>query len=463
MFRSEDIEKIKLNINFLKDKAVEEYKTLYEPTLTEISEVYNIIKKYIIKKKRVVYGGFAQNLLLKVKNPDIAFYRQIGEACYNWPDLADIDFYSTEPLKDLHELTEELYDNKFKYVEGKEAVHEGTYKIFINFINYCEITYIPTNVFDNLPIMNVDNILCVHPHFMMVDAYRILTDITSNFRWEKVISRFNKLIQNYPINESLVDSNINIKLLWNTVDFDVLKFIRNNIIKKSKLIVVGFYAYDYFTKKQNENDMIKKYPYYELISSELQHDTLKIYNLLVKQYEKKNIKVKEYNKFFQFLDKKVEFYYNNNLILILHGNNEKCIVYNYSNKKKTYFGTFNLVFMYLLFSYYYYYINKDKKYVEFYDVLISKLFYNKIKYLNKRGINVLDKSPFQDFTYKCIGFPVDQLRQSFLEGYKKKNLGKKIKYNYTPTGKNKPPPNIVYANTSGNQIFSEKNLILKNI
>ena len=129
----------------------------------------------------------------------------------------------------------------------------------------------------------------------------------------------------------------------------------------------------------------------------------------------------------------------------------------------THFGTFSLVFMYLLFSYYYYYVNRNKDYVELYEVLISKFFYNRNKYLTERDITVLDKSPFQDFSFKCIGFPIDQLRQSFLSGFKKKSLGKKIKYNYTPSGKIKQPEELEYENFSGNQIFLEKKLILKNI
>ena len=464
MFRYDDIEKIKSNINSIKDRAAEEYRTLYEPTLKEISDIYKVIKDYIIKKKRVVYGGYAQNLLLKIKSPELVFYREINGACYNWPDIADIEYYTDEPLKDVVYLTEELYSKGFKYVESKEAAHEGTYKIFVNFENYCDITYIPTNVYDNLPIMNIENMICVHPHFMMVDAYKILTDpMTSYWRIDRAINRFNKLIENYPIDESLTENKLKFPWNNNNIDTNAIKFIREKIIKKSNLIVVGFYAYDYYTKKQNTHDMLKSYPYYDIISTTLSEDAHKIYNTLCRHYDKKNIKVKEYNQFYIFLDKKIEYYYKDNLILVLHGNNNRCIVHNFSLKKLTYFGTFNLVLLYLLFNYYYYYVNRDKKHVDFYEVLISKLFYNRNKYLTRHKITVIDKSPFQDFTLKCMGFPVDQRRQSFLEGFKKKSLGRKIRFQYTPTGKIKEPPTITFTQLSGNQIFLEKNLILKNI
>jgi len=463
MFRLDDMEKINYNMKSIIDKAAEEYKSTYEPTLNEISDIYKIIKEYIIKKKRVIYGGYAQNLLLKVINPELTFYIEKGDAVYNWPDIADIEIYSNEPFLDVVNLTEELYSKGYKYIEGKEGIHEGTYKIYVNYENYCDISYIPTQLYNNLPIININNMLCVHPHFMMVDAYRIITDpMTSYWRLNKSLQRFNSLIQNYPINTELIDNAI--KPIWKkNIDLTILKFIRNNIIKKSKLIVIGFYAYNYYIKKQNINDIIKIYPYYELISSDISEDAKKIYNILSKKYDKKNITIKEYYPFFTFYDNRIEYYINNNLILILYGNNKRCIVYNNSKKKKTYFGTSSLVFMYLLFNYYYYYINKNKIYVDYYNILISKFFYNKNKYLTDRKLTVLDNSPFKDFIYKCIGFPIEPKRQSFMEKHLKKKLGKRIQINYTPTGKIKEHKEMQYNNISGNQIFLEKNLILKNI
>jgi hypothetical protein len=311
----------------------------------------------------------------------------------------------------------------------------------------------------------VDTIKCVHPHFMMVDAYRIFTDpMTSYWRLDKTISRFQKLIINYPINTELGrTTTINLKKWWNPhiINIDILNFIRNKIITNSKLIIVGFYAYDYYIKKQNSNDMMINYPYYEVISSDYAKDAIHIYKLLKNNY--KNITTKEFYAFISFIDKRIEYYYNNNLVLILYGNNDRCTVYNYSKSNLLYIGTFSLVFMYILFNYYYYYIKNNKKLIELYNLLISKLYFNRNEFLNNNNLTVMDNSPFQDFTLQCQGFPVDQMRQSFLNGLKKKSLGKKIKYTYTPSGKIKEMPKLLYDINSGNQIFSKNNLTLKNI
>ena len=463
MFRPDDMEKITDNMKFIMDKAAEIYKTTNEPTFTESSNIYKIIKEYIIKNKRIVYGGYAQNLLLKIKNPELTFYIEKDEAAYNWPDVADIEMYSDKPFLDVVNITEELLSKGYKYAEGREGAHEGTYKIFINNINYSDISYVPTHIYNNLPIININNMLCVDPHYMMVDAYRTITDpMTSYFRLHK-IPRYNALLKIYPINKELIDNNIN--LIWDKkkIDISILKFIKNNIIKKFKLIVIGLYAYNYYVKKQNINDVVKLYPYYELITSNLSEDAHLIYNILSKKYNKENITIKEYYPFMEWYDNKIEYYINNNLILILYGNNKKCIVYKHSKKKKTYFGTFSLVFMYLLISYYYYYINKNKKYEDFYNILISKFFYNRNQYLTDRNLTVLDKSPYKDFTFKCIGDTMETRRRAYLDKKLRKSLGQKMQINYVPTGKKIEHKERIYDNISGNQIFLNKNLILKNI
>lgn len=457
MYRIEDIEKINKNIDKIKDQAAKEYKTLYEPTLNEISKVYVVIKNYIKRKRRVAYGGFAQNLLVMNKNPEDSFYKIIDGVFYNWPDLADIEFYSPSPLDDIIELTEELFSQGYKNVEGKEGVHPDTYKIFVNFLNYCDISYIPTNVINNLPIIEVDGIKCAHPHFMMVDTYRILTDpMTSYWRVDKSISRFQKLIKHYPIDQT----HANIKIEFKSNDQTIMKLIRKKIVQKTKLIVVGFAAYNYYAKKESKTNYLNNIPFYELISTNFVKDAKQIFKFLNKKFPRK-VTIKEYYPFFNFLDKKIEYYIDNQLVLRLFGNNERCIVYNYSSKKKTHFGTFNLVMMYMYFNYFYYFVNRDKYNTELYSGLIAKFFNLRNKYLDLHNLTVLDNTSFQDFTFKCYGIPTDPIRSSLLDGLEKKRQGKRMKFRYDPSGKTSKIPEFSFPNVSGNQILNEKYFILK--
>jgi hypothetical protein len=461
MYRIADIDKIDKNLDKIKDEAAKEYKTLYEPTLNEISEVYGSIKNYIKKKGRVTYGGFAQNLLIMKKNPDDSFYKVIDNAFYNWPDLADMEFYSPTPLADIIELTEELYSLGYKHVEGKEGMHPETYKIFVNFLNYCDISYMPANIYNNMPIIEIAGIKCAHPHFMMVDAYRILTDpMTSYWRLDKSIKRFQKLIIHYPIDQENANKKIEFKSNNQSQTQLIMKLIRKKIVQKTKLIVVGFAAFDYYVKKDSESNMLNNFTYYELISTDFEKDARRIYKFLNKKFPNK-VTTKEYYPFTSFLDKKIEYFVNNELVLRLFGNNQRCIVYNYSENKQTHFGTFNLVLMYFLFDYFYFYVNRDKSNTEIYSGLIAKFINARNKYLDLNNLTVMDKSPFQDFTFKCYGIPTDPMRNALLEGLEKKKQGKQMKFRYGPSGKPGKVPEYIFSNNSGNQILNEKYFIIK--
>lgn len=450
MYRKKDFDLINLNIDKIKSEAIEKYKTLYEPTYKEMTLVYNLIKNYIIKTNKIVYGGIAQNLFIKQKNPKDVFYKEINGVFYNWPNLADIEFYSFNPIQDAVNITELLLKSGFKNIEAKEGVHPDTYKLFINFINYCDISYLPIYIYNNLPTQIINNMRCTNIYFMLADSYRVLTDpLTSYWRLDKTINRSQLLLTYYPFKKII--KNIDSFNIFKSNNNIILKFIRKKIIHSLKLIVVGYYAYNYYSKKVSKNLLLHNIPYYEAISEDLNKTGKYIYKILIKKYGN-NISTKEYFPFFLFIDKKIEYYYKQNLIFILYGNNNRCTVYNFSKKKNTYFGTFNLVLMYMLFNYIYYTINKYKN-ADLFLLLINKLIEIRNIYLNKHNISVLDKSPFYDFTINCIGTTIDPIRLSLIE--------KKKKFKYTPSGK---PIEINYKfnNISGNQILNKKYLILKN-
>jgi hypothetical protein len=456
MYRIEDLDKINSQLAKIQDQAANEYKSVYEPTLDEMGKVYSAIKDYIKRKNKIAYGGFALNLLLTSKNPKESFYKEIDGAYYNWPDIADIEFYSPDPIQDMIDLTEELHAKGFKYVEGAEAVHPETYKIFINFINYCDISYMPSNIYNNLPTININGMRCTHPHFMMVDAYRILTDpMTSYWRLDKPLKRFPRILKYYPLEKTDVNPS---KLLQSTVSInnDVAKFIKSKILRKSKMVVVGFYAYDYYVKKESSTNVLINYPFIEAITSNIDKYAKRIYNHMIKKFGNR-ITIKEFSPFGTFMDKRVEYYYDNNLCFVLYGNNGRCTVYQYSDKKKTHFGTFNLVLMYFLFRYFYAIINRNSQHISIYKSILYNFVNIRNSYLEKNNITVIDTSPLADFTFKCYGFPVDSLREARIEGAEKKMK----KFRYHPSGKASKAPNYVFSNSSGNQISNEKYLIIK--
>ena len=327
MYRENDIISINNNIKNIIDNSALLYKINNEPNFNEISKIFDVILKFIIKKKKIVYGGYAQNILIKNKNPKDTFYKEYNNIYMQCTDIADLELYSSTPLEDVVELCDELYKNNFKYIESKEGIHPETYKIFVNFIAYCDISYISENIYNNIPTITINNIRCAHPNFMIIDSFRVFNDpMTSYWRLEKSFIRYNKMIKYYPL--ELINNKITLENFKYDIDNNILNFIKKKIIHKSKLIVIGFYAYNYYAKKSDKTFIFNNFPYYELISDDLKKDGIKILKLLKKINN--NIQIKQYYELYEYIDNKIEYYINNKLILILYGNSNKCIVYKYS-------------------------------------------------------------------------------------------------------------------------------------
>ena len=105
--------------------------------------------------------------------------------------------------------------------------------------------------------------------------------------------------------------------------------------------------------------------------------------------------------------------------------------------------------LYLLVDYNLAKINNDKAEEANILSLIVRLMSIRDKYLDARDLTVLDKSPFQEFTYQCFGEPVDPIRSARLKMQEKKDLGKKIKFRYNPTGNPGKVPSFKFDNSSG--------------
>jgi hypothetical protein len=152
----------------------------------------NIIKNFIKKKKRLVYGGMAINELVSKKS--------IKDAIYTELHTPDIEFYSPKPVHDLIELCDILHKKKIKYVVGKEGIHNETFKIFCNFENYCDIGYMPENLYKAVPTVKLDGLYYIDTEFMMIDIYRVYTDpLTSYWRLEKTFTRTARILKHYPL------------------------------------------------------------------------------------------------------------------------------------------------------------------------------------------------------------------------------------------------------------------------
>ena len=248
LYSTNDMKLLEDNIGDIRDNA-KRYsyeKKKVEPDLNEYNNVMNVIKNYISKNNKIIYGGYGWNELIKLKNKNDAIYSN------DMIELPDIEFYSNDPIEDMKQLVDILHEKGFKFVQGQEAQHEETYSVFVNFHQYCDISYMPSILFNKMPTMTINNLKISHPKFILIDVMRQYNDpITSFWRVEKNLKRANILLKHYDLkftNSKLKKIEIN-----NTLS-KFLDFTRKEIIQNSELLVFGYYAYEYYKSRNEKND-----------------------------------------------------------------------------------------------------------------------------------------------------------------------------------------------------------------
>jgi len=159
---------------------------------TEARKIVDIMERFLRVKKRVVYGGAAINAHLSPANK---FY---DPRLY----LPDYDFMTPDPLQDCADLIVTFQHEGFVDVEAKFGIHEGTYKIFVNYRSAADITYMPPDIYHRL---SKDAAVIEGVHYASVDFLRMNMYLELSrpagmvSRWEKVYQRLLLLNSEHPM------------------------------------------------------------------------------------------------------------------------------------------------------------------------------------------------------------------------------------------------------------------------
>ena len=104
----------------------------------EVQDMIRIVEDFIKKKNLICYGGVAIDALLPEQ--DKIYDKNI--------ELSDYDFFTPNALEDAKELAELYVKNGYTEVEAKAGSHQGTFKVFCNFLGVADLTYIPKELFN---------------------------------------------------------------------------------------------------------------------------------------------------------------------------------------------------------------------------------------------------------------------------------------------------------------------------
>jgi ASC-1-like (ASCH) protein len=436
-----------------------------EPTLEERKKIQKIIKDFCVEKKRKLYGGFAWNLLILNKNPEDKIYVDDNK-------IPDIDMYSPDPIGDWYLICNLLHKNGFQYVLGEEAQHQETYSVKVNRVVFCDISYVPKNIYNKMPFIEINGLYCIHPNFATIDYFRMSSDpLISYWRFFdcgedlKGFKRYYKLQKNYPLPYN--DKPLNMFKPTKSVS-NALEIIFKYMINKKSIIVNGFYAYNYFCHMSGFDHIL--IPFYEFISINYRDDALELINFLKK--ENINITYEEFNPFFQFTDYSVEIYLEKEMICRIYSNNKKCIPYQnlpalkFDKNKPTkingniQLGSFSIILQYFLTDAIKRRVNEDKEMEKIYYHVVSHCIQTRNKYFNLYKKTFLDDSIFKEFIITCIGDSITPEKERMLLIEKRKKNKEPLIYRYDPKDEKDPPKFSGFKNTSGNKISNPKNLKL---
>ena len=157
-----------------------------------IKLLINILENFIRSNKCLCYGGTAINNILPEQDK---FYNRNSE-------IPDYDFFCPDALQCAKKLADTFFKEGYTEIEAKAGIHNGTYKVYVNFIPLADITYLDKSLFNNLlkKSIKINGISYCPPDFLRMSMYlelsRPMGDVS---RWEKVLKRLILLNKNYPL------------------------------------------------------------------------------------------------------------------------------------------------------------------------------------------------------------------------------------------------------------------------
>jgi len=196
-----------------------------------------VVENFLRRKHRVCYGGQAINAYLPAAHK---FYDPEHS-------IPDYDFFTPNQHQDLRQISEDLYTAGFKEIYAREGMHEGTLKIYVNFIPVADITAIDPRIYRILSKRDtrIDGISYIDPNSLRMLMYLELSRPRGEVsRWEKVFERMMIFNEFVPIRSSCVSSKN--KLTKSALSIQQAQFVLRYIIQQRRMIagadLVPFYG-----------------------------------------------------------------------------------------------------------------------------------------------------------------------------------------------------------------------------
>jgi hypothetical protein len=394
----------------------------------DIKQIIKTVEDFIKRKNLVCYGGTAINNILPEEDK---FYNKEVE-------IPDYDFFSDNALNDAKELADIYYAQGFTDVEAKSGQHEGTYKVFVNYIPVADISQLPKPIYKSIKkdALRVNGILYAPPNFLRMSMFLELSRPAGDTsRWEKVLKRITLLNNNYP----LTSNNCN------NIDFqremenpekqdEIYENVKNTLINQG-VVFFGGYAVSLYSQYMPKNlrKQLDKVADFDVLSNEPE-TTAEIVKERLKDIGVKNAKIIKRDPVGELVPIHFEIKIGNDTIAFIY----KPIACHSYNNFVTKGQKVKIATIDTMLSFYLAFLYADKPYYnQFLDriLCISKFLFD-VQQKNR----LQQKGLLRRFSVTCYGHQesVEEMRAHKAEKYKvlkqTKNTGEfeKIFLNYNP-------------------------------
>lgn len=304
-----------------------------------------LVKKYVCNNKLLIVGGMAIDFALRLK----------GSKLYEDDVLPDYDFYSPNYNTDAYKIAEKLKKAGLENISVINANHISTMRVRVNYTVVADVTYMPKNIFDNLPFLIYRGIHLIHPHFQLIDQHRSLSYPYENppwevitHRWKKDAIRYDLLYKYYPLKEEHVKSISPIELT-NEIIINSILFNNQCISGFAGLLYWESYAKKLGYKNNNislgtidedSGGFIFQIPIKSNVISIYSNNILQLTNEIKKQNS--NVEEEQYKR---FLDKLPHKFILNNYEIF---DNKGYMLSAYKTDKNIYIANLQNIMLYML-------------------------------------------------------------------------------------------------------------------
>lgn len=231
--------------------------------MDRVLPVLELVKAELVAKKKVLYGGAAQNGYLP---GNLQFYNYSK-------DIPDYDVYSYDAKGFAQSVADKLHALKLKDVELKCALHPGTYKLFWDGTSVLDVTNVSKSDetrLRRLAYKTKDGLLLCPLNLLKANGYLELTlPDSAGFRWKKVAERVGLLEKAWSKNSTVDNKTPKSKLNVNELAIA--------IAQANNLPIAGRAAVFYHTQTNASSD-----PVFEALSMNPKKD-LGLFKSLARQ------------------------------------------------------------------------------------------------------------------------------------------------------------------------------------